>query len=87
MRDIPGQKWVWLIGLMLINSIMPSIRVPVFGVRVSCQLFGALAWVPICFYSGKKQTSSKALSWGFYLFYPVHLLVLYGIQQMMIALG
>ena len=87
LRDIPGEKWVWLVGLLLLNGIMPSIRVPMFGIRVSCQLFATFAWVPILFYSGKKQTSSKALSWGFYLFYPVHLLVLYGIQKLIIALG
>lgn len=82
LRDIPGQKWVWLVGLLWVNSILPSNRVAVFGLAVPVQLFATFAWVPILLYSGKKQTQSKALSWGFYLFYPAHLLVLYAIQRL-----
>ena len=40
------------------------------------QPLAILAMIPISLYSGKKTTHSKALQWGFYLFYPVHLLVL-----------
>ena len=86
-RDIPGQKWVWLIGLLWVNGIMASARMPLFGLDIPIQLFATFAWVPILLYSGKKRTGSKALSWGFYLFYPVHLLALYGVRQLMITLG
>ena len=41
------------------------------------QPLGTLAMVPIGLYSGKKVSRSKALQWAFYLFYPVHLLVLW----------
>ena len=40
-------------------------------------MFGALAILPIALYSGKKQSHNKVLQWGFYLFYPAHLLMLY----------
>lgn len=40
------------------------------------QPLAILSMIPISLYSGKKTTHSKALQWGFYLFYPVHLLVL-----------
>lgn len=39
--------------------------------------YAVFAIIPIALYSGKKVTSSKAAQWAFYLFYPVHLLVLY----------
>ena len=39
--------------------------------------------IPIACYSGVKLTRSKALQWGFYLFYPVHLLILWLIQEFM----
>ena len=41
------------------------------------QYLGVLAMIPISLYSGEKSSRSKALQWGFYLFYPVHLLVLW----------
>ena len=84
-RDIPGEKWVWILGMFLTNSITPSFRISVFGVNVPVQLFAVFALVPIFLYSGKKATSSKALSWAFYAYYPLHLLVLYGIQQLMLG--
>lgn len=41
------------------------------------QGFAVLALIPIWLYNGKKGISSKALQYGFYAFYPLHLLVLY----------
>lgn len=40
-----------------------------------------LALLPIFAYDGRKTTRSKAVQWGFYLFYPVHILVLYLIKK------
>ena len=78
-RDFPGGKWIQAVGMVLINGIMPSANIRIFGLSVSVQLFGALAMVPIALYSGQKRTRSKAISWGFYIFYPLHLLALYGL--------
>lgn len=47
------------------------------------QSFSLLALIPIFLYNGKKGKSPSsalgkhALQWGFYLFYPLHLLILY----------
>lgn len=49
-------------------------------VRVPLELFGLLSLVPIHFYRGEKRTSGRLVQWGFYLFYPVHLLILWGIR-------
>jgi hypothetical protein len=40
------------------------------------QPFAVLSMIPIGLYSGKKVSGSKPLQWAFYLFYPVHLLIL-----------
>ena len=66
-----------IIAMILVNAMMNSAAVPVFGVYLSVQIFAVLAMAPICLYSGKKLTSSKTMQWAFYLFYPLHLLVLW----------
>ena len=80
-RGMPEGKWVLEAGLLVINWLMGSFTVSVFGLDVPVQLFAELALVPIFLYSGEKRTRLKAVSWGFYLFYPAHLLLLWGIAQ------
>lgn len=45
------------------------------------QPLAVLSMVPISLYSGKKASGSKLLQWVFYLFYPVHLLILWLISR------
>lgn len=45
-------------------------------VYLPAQMFGVLAMIPIGLYNGRKSTASRAVQWGFYLFYPVHLTLL-----------
>ena len=45
--------------------------------QLQTQGFAVFALIPIWLYNGKKGVSSKALQYGFYAFYPVHLLVLH----------
>ena len=66
------------IALFLVNwQLLPSAGVIVFGVVVIIQLLAVFAMVPIALYSGKKLTHNKVVQWAFYLFYPVHLLLLW----------
>ena len=64
-------------GVFLVNFLMNSVAVPVLGLKIPIQLFALLAMVPIWLYSGKKMTCNRAVQWGFYLFYPVHLVFLW----------
>lgn len=45
--------------------------------EIQTQGFAVFGLIPIWLYNGKKGISNKALQYGFYAFYPVHLLVLY----------
>lgn len=65
------------LALLIVNAAMSSAVIIVFGIRLSIQLFAVLAMVPIALYSGKKLTHSRVIQWAFYLFYPVHLLLLW----------
>jgi hypothetical protein len=68
---------VQALGLLLVNLFLDSAAISGFGGPVSVQLFAVAAMIPIGLYSGKKLTHSKAVQWAFYLFYPVHLLILW----------
>ena len=46
------------------------------------QCFALLAVMPLMTYTGQKTTKSKAIQYWFYLFYPIHLLLLYLVHLM-----
>lgn len=66
-RDMPHKLPVQLIGLICVNCL-PNPN--------TIQIFAVLSAIPIALYSGKKISRSRALQWGFYAFYPLHLAVL-----------
>jgi len=47
------------------------------GFKITIQEWASLSVVSLALYSGHKLTDNRILQWGFYLFYPVHLLILY----------
>lgn len=71
--------WVYqLIGMLFICGVlMPGLEIRFLGIPMGIELLAVGAMVPIALYSGQKHTRSRAVQWGFYLFYPVHLTVLY----------
>lgn len=75
------RKYGWviqLLGMYLIcRWIIPGGVVWFIDRYVFIEIFAILALIPIWLYSGKKSTSSRVVQWAFYLFYPVHLWILY----------
>lgn len=84
-RERKDRNNLQVIGMLIVCYFMNSARVPIFGFRVPVELFAVLALIPIFLYSGKKSTDSKAIQMIFYLFYPVHLLVLYVLAKFVIS--
>lgn len=78
-----GQWWLQTVLVGMFAWMMNSMKIPVFGMKIPIEMFALLAMIPIGLYSGKKTTSSKAVQWGFYLFYPVHLSVLLLIRYLL----
>lgn len=76
-RELPGRWPILAAGMAILFLSIPSATRMIFGIRVPIQIFGLAALVPIALYSGKKMTNNKAIQWAFYLFYPVHLLILW----------
>jgi hypothetical protein len=49
--------------------------------EIPTQGFAVFSLIPIWLYGGKKGRSSKVLQYGFYAFYPVHMIILYLIKH------
>lgn len=79
-----GKLWLQTVMLVLFSWILNSVRVPVLGYDIPIELFSVFAMIPIARYSGRKATSSRAVQWGFYLFYPVHLTVLVFVRMLVL---
>ncbi len=70
-----------------VACIMASLMNLIMG-RI--QWFAALAMIPIMLYSGRKGpklADNKAVKYGFYLIYPVHLLVIFAIKLYMVCMS
>lgn len=64
-------------GMLVLFHYMPSMMLNFGNFSIPMQTLGALSMLFIAAYDGRKSTNSKAIQSVFYLFYPVHLLVLY----------
>lgn len=70
---------VQLLAVCYLNVIVtgtPDYSVNLFGTYFSIQSFAVFALPVIWFYNGKQGYYNKYIKWSYYLFYPVHCLVL-----------
>ena len=86
MRDFPFAWLGQLIGMILINIVIfegQVFPVEIFGktFEIPSQGFAVFALIPIWLYGNRKGKSSKILQYGFYAFYPLHMLVLFLIKH------
>ena len=81
-RERKDRNNLQIVGMVILCWFMNSAAIRIFGVRVPIEIFAVLALIPIFLYSGKKSTTSKGVQMAFYLFYPVHLAVLYLISAL-----
>ncbi|MBO0438856.1 TraX family protein [Candidatus Enterococcus ikei] len=81
--DYGGWIGVLLIVILYLFRDFPLLKCFLGALIISQNsLFGLLAFIPIYFYNGQR---GKQWKYFFYWFYPVHLLILFGIQQFLIA--
>ena len=72
-----GQKLVQLLLLFCINWFgFEGQQLLVGSFEIPVQAFAVFAFLPIALYNGEKGKGGKALQYGSYLFYPVHMLIL-----------
>lgn len=86
LRTDYGAMGIVIIALFLLTRQMPqSLLLQAIGLYViqlcfsvnNVQHCALAAMIPISLYSGQKITQNSIAQWSFYLFYPVHLLILW----------
>ena len=86
LRDFPFAFLAQLVAMVLINIVFfegQVVPVEIFGkmFEIPTQGFAVFSLIPIWLYGGKKGRSSKVMQYGFYAFYPVHMIILYLIKH------
>ena len=77
-REIPHKGSVQFLGMWFIFSPNHAMMLNWLSrFSISLQEWAVLALIPIHLYTGEKRTASRWVQWAFYLFYPVHLTVLW----------
>lgn len=82
-RDIPHKRIVQLLGMLVLFYHMGGATTTIGPWTIYTELLAVFSLIPISLYSGKKTTDSKALQIGFYLFYPLHLWLLYFLKTIL----
>jgi hypothetical protein len=85
LRDFPFAWLAQLIAMVLINIVFfegQVFPIEILGrnFEIPLQGFAVFSLIPIWLYGGRKGKSSKIMQYGFYAFYPVHMLILYLIK-------
>lgn len=81
-RESGNKCWIQALGLAIIGWMIGGMTVMVGSVAVPVQVFSVAAMIPIALYDGSKRTNNIWVRRGFYLFYPVHLAILYLIVRL-----
>ena len=70
-------------GMVVLFHYMSSYVFQIGGFSIPMQVLGALSILFIICYDERKVTVNKAVQWTFYMFYPVHMLILWAIGTML----
>lgn len=84
-RGFPLAQLGQVVSLVLLNMVFfkgEYLSIEVFGCALELQTqgFALLALIPIWLYGGEKGRGGRALQYGSYAFYPLHMLALYLIK-------
>jgi hypothetical protein len=81
-KEMYSPNLVRIGGMIILSHYMPSRILHLGNFTMPMQVLSVLSMLFIVKYDRRKLTHSRAVQWGFYLFYPMHLLILWGIGQM-----
>ena len=69
-------------GMVILFHYMSSYVFWIGNISIPMQVLGVLSMLFIANYDGRKLTRSNVAKWAFYLFYPVHMLILWAVGTM-----
>lgn len=78
-KGLPREKLWRTAGFVILLWFGPDVQVG--ALNIPMELFGLIGLIPMFLYTGKKLTRNKGVQWAFYLFYPVHLLILWLLER------
>ena len=76
-RDLPYQRLIQTVCMAPILWMMDGSWVDIAGIWLPVEMLAIASMIPITLHSGRKATWRRGVQTVFYLFYPVHLLILY----------
>ena len=76
-RDLPYKGLFQTLCTAPILWMMEGLWVDTAGILIPVEMLALLSMIPIGLYSGRKTTSGRGVQTVFYLFYPVHLTILF----------
>ena len=76
-RDLPYKGLFQTLCMAPILWMMEGFWVDIAGILIPVEMLALLSMVPIALYSGQKTTAGRGVQTAFYLFYPVHLTILF----------
>lgn len=77
-----GIAIIFIFYILRRNFVVKSIVVAIICISMGwVEAFAILALIPIALYNGQRGQQTKIMQYGFYVFYPVHLLLLFIIYQ------
>ena len=81
-KDQPKCRLQQVFWLVMISLMISKVTISFGPLQIPRQLFSLVALIPIFAYNGSKRTYNVWIQRGFYLFYPVHLALLYLLRLM-----
>lgn len=84
LRDFPCAWLAQIAAMVLLNIVgFKDLTISLLGWDLPTQGFAVFALMPIWLYNGRRGGGGRTLQYGFYAFYPVHMLVLYLLFQLL----
>lgn len=80
-RDLPYKPLIQGICMAPILWMMEGMWVDMAGIWLPVEMLALVSMVPIGLYSGRKSATGRGVQTAFYLFYPVHLMILFVVSM------
>lgn len=75
-RNLPHRLVFQALGLLLLSCFSGSYEIALGPLNIPIEIFSVFSVIPLALCQGKGRRPGAVQQWAFYLFYPVHILIL-----------